>query len=147
MIYNSVIISALQQNDSVIHIHLSTLFQFLFPYRLSQNIGESSLCYVAGVLLPSVIYTVVCICQTQTPPIYPSPTTVPFGNNMFVCEVWVYFCSVNKFICIIFFFLDFTCKWYHMMFAFLFMTFSLSVIVFRFIHVAANDIALFFMTE
>ena len=32
-IYN-VLVSGVQQNDSVIHTHISILFQFLFPYRL-----------------------------------------------------------------------------------------------------------------
>ena len=31
VIYNVVLISAVQQSDSVIHIHLSILFQILFP--------------------------------------------------------------------------------------------------------------------
>ena len=46
LIYNIVILSAVQQGDSV--IHTSILFQFLFPYRLLPNIGWSSLCYRAG---------------------------------------------------------------------------------------------------
>ena len=32
--YNVVLISGVQQSDSVIHIHVSILFQILFPYRL-----------------------------------------------------------------------------------------------------------------
>ena len=38
MIYNVVLVSGVQQSDSVIHIHISPLFQILFPYRLLQNI-------------------------------------------------------------------------------------------------------------
>ena len=34
--YNVVLVSGVQQSDSVIHI--SILFQILFPYRLLQNI-------------------------------------------------------------------------------------------------------------
>ena len=33
MIYNVVLISGVQQSESVIHIHISILFQILFPYR------------------------------------------------------------------------------------------------------------------
>ena len=33
MIYNVVLVSGVQQSDLVIHIHISTLFQILFPYR------------------------------------------------------------------------------------------------------------------
>ena len=31
MIYNVVLVSGVQQNDSVIHIHISILFQIIFP--------------------------------------------------------------------------------------------------------------------
>lgn len=41
----NVILSAVQHSDSIIHIHASTLFQTLFPYRSSQNVGQSFLCY------------------------------------------------------------------------------------------------------
>ena len=46
MINNVVLVSAVQQSDSVIHIHVSILFQILFPFRLLQNIEQSSLCYI-----------------------------------------------------------------------------------------------------
>ena len=39
LIYNVVIISAIQKSDSVVHVHASVLFQILFPHGLSQNIG------------------------------------------------------------------------------------------------------------
>ena len=39
LIYNVVIISAVQESDSVIHVHTSILFQILFTHRLSQNVG------------------------------------------------------------------------------------------------------------
>ena len=45
---NIVLISDVQQSDSVIHIHASVLFQILFPIRLLQNIEQSSLCYTIG---------------------------------------------------------------------------------------------------
>ena len=38
LIYNVVFISGVQQSDSVMHKHISILFQILFPYRLLQNI-------------------------------------------------------------------------------------------------------------
>ena len=46
MINNVVLVSGVQQSYSVIHI--SVLFQILLPFRLLQNIGESSLCYTVG---------------------------------------------------------------------------------------------------
>ena len=48
MINNVVLVSGVQQSDSVIHIHISILFQILFPFRLLQNIEQSSLCYAVG---------------------------------------------------------------------------------------------------
>ena len=46
LIYNVLLVSGVQQNDSVKHIHISTLFQILFPYRcfvLSCSIVSDSL--------------------------------------------------------------------------------------------------------
>ena len=38
LLYNVVLISGVQQRDSVIRINVSILFQILFPYRLLQVI-------------------------------------------------------------------------------------------------------------
>lgn len=51
--------SAIQQNDSVIHI--SVLFYILLHYGLSRGIEYSALCYSVGSCL-SVLYIIVCIC-------------------------------------------------------------------------------------
>ena len=48
LLYNVVLISGVQQRDSVIHINVSILLQILFPYRLLQVIEESFLCYRVG---------------------------------------------------------------------------------------------------
>ena len=45
MINNVMLVSGVQQSDSVIHIHVSILFQILFPFRLLQNLEQCSLCY------------------------------------------------------------------------------------------------------
>ena len=55
MIYNVVLVSSVQQSESVIHIHIFTLFQILFPDRLLQSIEESSLCYTIGPYYPFYI--------------------------------------------------------------------------------------------
>ena len=39
LIYKFVIISAIQQSDSVMPIYIALLFQILFPHRLSPNTG------------------------------------------------------------------------------------------------------------
>ena len=53
------LVSGIQQSDSVIRIHVSILFQVLLPFRLLQNIEQSSLCYTVGPyfqLLVSLIF-------------------------------------------------------------------------------------------
>ena len=47
-INNVVLISGTQQNNLIIHVFGSILFQILFPVRLLQNIEQSSLCYTIG---------------------------------------------------------------------------------------------------
>ena len=54
------LVSAVQQGDSVIHTHIY-LFQILFPGRLLQNIESSSLCYTVDPCWLSILYIVVCI--------------------------------------------------------------------------------------
>ena len=45
---NVVLVSGVQQSNSVIHIHVAILLQILFLFRLLQNIEQSSLCYTVG---------------------------------------------------------------------------------------------------
>ena len=61
-INNVVLVSGVQQSDSV--IHTSILFQILFPFRLLQNIEQSSLCSTAGLCWLSVVNTIVCVHQS-----------------------------------------------------------------------------------
>ena len=56
MINNVVLVSGVQQSNSVIHIHVYILFQILFPFRLLQNIEQSSLCYTVGPCWLSIIF-------------------------------------------------------------------------------------------
>ena len=44
---NVVLVSGIQQSDSAIYIHASTLFQIIFPFRLLQNI-EQHFCAILG---------------------------------------------------------------------------------------------------
>ena len=44
LIYNVVLVSDVQQSDSVIRINVSILFQILFPFRLLHNTEQSFLC-------------------------------------------------------------------------------------------------------
>ena len=63
-------ISAVQQSDSYIYIHI--LFHILFHYSLSQDIEYSSLCSTVGPCCWSSLYILVCICSPSLP-IHPSP--------------------------------------------------------------------------
>ena len=66
MIYNVVLVSGVEQSDLVIHIHIVILFQIILPFRLLQNIEESSLCYTVGPCWLSILNIIVCLCQSQT---------------------------------------------------------------------------------
>ena len=59
LIYNVVLVSAVQQSDSVIHIH--KFFNILFHYGLPQNIEYSSLCYTVGPCCLYILYIIICI--------------------------------------------------------------------------------------
>ena len=65
---------------------LYILFQILFPYRSLQDIEYSSLCYTVGPCCLSILYIVVCICQSKTPNLY-FPLPFPFSNHKFVFYV------------------------------------------------------------
>ena len=54
MIYNVMLISPVQQSDSVI-THIYVFLNFIFHYGLSQDIEYSSLCYPVVVGYPSYI--------------------------------------------------------------------------------------------
>ena len=52
--------SGVQQSDSVTHIHISVLFQILFPFRLLQNI-EFPVLYSRSLLVIYFKYGSVCM--------------------------------------------------------------------------------------
>ena len=56
------IVSGVQQSDSVICIHVSILFQIAFPFKLLHNIELSSLRYTAGPCWLSILDLAVCTC-------------------------------------------------------------------------------------
>ena len=60
LIYNVLLISAVRQSDSVIHIYI--VFYIIFHYGLSQDIEFSFLCYTVGPCCLSILYIIVCIC-------------------------------------------------------------------------------------
>ena len=62
LIDNVVLVSGVQQSDSVIHIHVSILFHILFSIRLLQNTEQSSLCYTVGPCWLSILHIAVYTC-------------------------------------------------------------------------------------
>ena len=80
LINNVVLVSATQQSDSVTHIHVSILFQIIFPFGLLQSIEQNSLCYTVGPCWLSILNKALCTCSSQTPNL-PLPLTFPPGNH------------------------------------------------------------------
>ena len=92
-ILNVVLISAVQQNVSAIHIcvciyiHTHVLyicFHILFHYGLLQTIEYSALYYTVGVCCLFIIYITVCICEPQIPKSVPPPCN--HKSVLYVCE-------------------------------------------------------------
>ena len=54
--YQDVLVSGVQQSDSVIHIPISILFQIPFQFRLLHNIEQSSLCYTVDFCWLSIFF-------------------------------------------------------------------------------------------
>ena len=86
LIYNVVLVSVVQQSESVMHTHISTLFQILFPCRSLQSIEQSFLCYTVGSYELSILYIVVYVCQSQSPDLSLPP--FPVGNHKFVFYIY-----------------------------------------------------------
>ena len=81
-----VLVSSLEQSDSVIHIHVLNSFWILFPFRLLKNIELYSLCYTVCSWWLSVLNTAVCTCQSQFPAysfLPPSPLVVAISSVQF----------------------------------------------------------------
>ena len=91
LIYN-VLISAVSK---VIQLYI--LFHVLFHYSLSQDIEYSFLCCLVGPCCLSILYIIVCICESQTPnPSLPSltPTRQPLFSmsvSLFLFHRFVHF--------------------------------------------------------
>ena len=94
MINNVVLVTGVQQSNSVIHIRVSILFQILFPFRLLQNTEQSSLRYIVGPCWLSILNIVVYICQSQTPNLFLPPNFTPVTISLFSKSVSLFlFCK------------------------------------------------------
>ena len=81
------LVSGVQQSDSVIHIHVSILFQILFSFRLLQSIQQRSLCYTVGPCWLSILNIALCVHVSPKLAIYPFPHPSPPGSHKFVLYV------------------------------------------------------------
>ena len=86
LIFNIVLVSSVQKSDSIIHTHISILFQILFSSGLLQNVEQTSLCYTVGPCWLSIFNVVMCLCQSQTPDLS-LPSLFPLFNHKFVLYV------------------------------------------------------------
>ena len=72
LIYNVVLVSGVEQSESVIYIYIYIIiynlyiyiiFKILFPYRLLCSIEWYSLCYIGDSYWLSILYIIICIGQ------------------------------------------------------------------------------------
>ena len=54
------LVSGVQESDSVIYLHVSILSQILFPFSLLHNIEQSSLCYTVDPCWLSILNIALC---------------------------------------------------------------------------------------
>ena len=59
LIYNVVLISAVQQSNSVVYVSVCIYIYILFHYGLSRDTEYSSLCYTVGPCCLSILYITV----------------------------------------------------------------------------------------
>ena len=91
LVKNVTLVSGVKQNDSVMHIYISVLFQILFPITLLQNIEQNSVPCTKSLLVLHFKYSV-CTCWSQTPN-YPFPPTFsPLVTIICSQSMWFWFC-------------------------------------------------------
>ena len=82
LMYSVVLVSSIQQSESVKSIHISTLFKILFPYRSQKSNEQSSVLYSRSLLAIYFIYSSVYM-SIPTFQLIPSPDSPP-GSHKFV---------------------------------------------------------------
>ena len=97
LIYNVVLMSAVQQSDPVIHIYVCMLFCILFHYGLSGDIEYGSVCCRVGPCL-FIVYKILCYLLIENSLSSPPPFTSPLANksvfSMFVSLSLLYMGSL-----------------------------------------------------
>ena len=116
------VVSGVQQSDSVTHIHIFILVQIPYPYRLLQNTDYSSLCYTVDPSWLSLLYVVVYMLIPSSQFIPPFPPHFPFGNH----SLFLICVSLFLFFFIFYFFLNIS--------AFFFLNFGFVYFIYLFIY-------------
>ena len=79
-------VSAGQQKDSVVHIHVFVLPQTPLPSRLPRNSEQSFLCYTVGPCWLSTLNTALAVCSTCVYMSIPNPLN--YGEKTAVVARW-----------------------------------------------------------
>ena len=90
--YRLLLVSGVQQSESVTHIHISIPFQIPFPQRPLQSTEEGSCAYSRSLLVIYFIYSGVCM----SIPILQFITPSNHRSVFYVCDSS---CFINKFNC------------------------------------------------
>ena len=123
MLYNGVLVSALKQSESAIHIHISPYLLPLAspshpPYPIPLG-GHKALC---GCFPPAIYFTFGSICKSiplsHFIPAYPCPSPCPQVHSL---RLLLYSCPAPRFIKT--FFLDSIYMCWHTVFVFLLLTY------------------------
>ena len=115
LIYSVVLISAVQQSDSVIHIYI----YILFHYGLSQD-TEFPVLYSRTLLFIPPIYNSLHLLMPHSQPFPLPPPSSLATTSLFSMSVSLLLFHRQVHLCHT---LDSTCKWQHMVFVFLFLTY------------------------
>ena len=75
------LVSGVQQNDSVTHIYIDILFHVLSHYGLLQDIEYSSLCYTVVPCCLSIVYIYSLHLLTPNSQVITPPSPLPLGNH------------------------------------------------------------------
>ena len=96
LIYNIVLVSDVQKRESVICMHISTFFFRIFSYIRHYTVLSRVPCAIQQVLNQlSILYIVVCVCQSQSLQVYPSCCRLP--HIMFLISHFTAYTSQNVF--------------------------------------------------
>ena len=82
MLYSAMLVSTIQQSESVMRVHMSPLWGISFPFRSHRALSRVPCVYSRCSLSFLYIISTVYLCQLQPP--NSSHSHFPFGNHKFV---------------------------------------------------------------